>query len=630
MRIWFNNVVDTQRRVLEVQGNRVRIGRAPENDLVLHSPYIADEALVLSQTRDGWELLVLGMNGVKIGDEQLATGARRTIDKSLSLELFPYTLTVDLPHAEQVAESIELQQQDEEMSTLIARVHRELLERMDLKRGVDRNKQNDDGYLLTLERHLESIAESQLESSGRAERLQNHIAGHALRDQLLQAFSNGEEADAGDPSSVELLEKRHWSRIVTAVPERENEMETTAKYIEKLIDLDPLLTVASERMEAIGERYWKAWGQVRSKVHHDFKRYLTLRHLKKEIKDIVFGYGPLEDLLRMPSVTEIMVVDRERIYVEIGGVIKNSGRRFISDEIVESIIQRIVGKVGRRIDKSQPLVDARLRDGSRVNAVIPPLAVNGPALTIRKFPERQITISNLIALGSFSETIANFLRTLVLARRNIIVSGGTGTGKTTLLNCLSDFIPDRERIVTVEDTAELQLTKQHVVRLETKVANVEGAGEYTIRDLVRNALRMRPDRIVVGECRGAEALDMLQSMNTGHDGSLTTVHANDAHDVPMRLEVLVQMAADLPITSIHRQIGSAIDIIIQLQRMRDGRRIVSQITECVGVNAVTGKLQLRDLYLLDESQTLQPTGQLPSFVGELLQGGMLDLETFYQ
>jgi pilus assembly protein CpaF len=278
-------------------------------------------------------------------------------------------------------------------------------------------------------------------------------------------------------------------------------------------------------------------------------------------------------------------------------------------------------------------VDARLKDGSRVNAVIAPLAVSGPTLTIRKFPERKLIVDDLITKGAMSRTAAEFLRATVLGRRNILISGGTGTGKTTLLNCLSDFIPDKERIVTVEDTAELQLAKEHVVRLETKSANIEGTGEYSIRDLVKNALRMRPDRIVVGECRGPEALDMLQAMNTGHDGSLTTIHANNANDVILRLEVLVQMAADLPVESIRHQIASAVDIIVQLKRLHDGRRCVSQITEVAGINPVTGKLEMRDLFLMEEPESpsakLQPTGRLPTFIGELIASGMLDLKTFY-
>jgi Flp pilus assembly CpaF family ATPase len=328
-----------------------------------------------------------------------------------------------------------------------------------------------------------------------------------------------------------------------------------------------------------------------------------------------------------------MVVDKHHIYIERSGNLQNSGRRFISDAVIEAIIQRIVANVGRRIDRSQPLVDARLSDGSRVNAVIAPLAVSGPTLTIRKFPERKIIVDDLIAKRAMTRTVAEFLRAAVLGRRNILISGGTGTGKTTLLNCLSDFIPDKERIVTVEDTAELQLAKEHVVRLETKAANIEGAGEYTIRDLVKNALRMRPDRIVVGECRGPEALDMLQAMNTGHDGSLTTIHANNSKDVILRLEVLVQMAADLPVESIRQQIASAVDVIVQLKRMRDGRRCLSQITEVAGINPVTGQLEMRDLFLLDDAEAkdaqLQPTGRLPTFISELISTGTLNLKTFY-
>jgi len=278
------------------------------------------------------------------------------------------------------------------------------------------------------------------------------------------------------------------------------------------------------------------------------------------------------------------------------------------------------------------LVDARLSDGSRVNAIIPPLAVSGPCLTIRKFPARRLLVDDLIEKGALTRAVAGFLRAAVVSRRNILISGGTGTGKTTLLNCLSDFIPDKERVVTIEDTAELQLTKEHVVRLETRESNVEGAGAYTIRDLVKNALRMRPDRIVVGECRGPEALDMLQAMNTGHDGSMTTIHANNAEDVVLRLEVLVQMAADLPIHSIHRQIASALDLIVQLTRMRDGRRVISQVTEVVGIDGPEADVVTKDLFLLqtrDGRDELGPTGILPTFMEELIDSGLVHLESFY-
>ena len=627
MKIWYNNIIDTDRHVVEVQGDRIRIGRAPANEIVLDSPYVADEAAVLYRRNNAWELVALGMNGVTLGDRQLFSGERCDIRGSQTISLFPYSLTLDLPKAAETTREQQRQVLDDRISALIRDIHIELLRRMDLTSDSAATLASDDEYLLRLERTLDNIARTREELANSSSPLVAQIAGYGLRDRLLASVtSEPARRDHG------LFTDRHWSRLVTSVPERENEVDSTAQYIEKLILTNKDAT-AAERIDAVEHKFWPAWDSIGDRIHEGFKSYLALRHLKKELKDIVFGYGPLEDLLRLPNVSEIMVVDRHHIYIERDGNLQNSGRRFISDAVIESIIQRIVANVGRRIDRSQPLVDARLSDGSRVNAVIAPLAVSGPTLTIRKFSERKLIVDDLIAKGALTRTAAEFLRAAVLGRRNILISGGTGTGKTTLLNCLSDFIPDKERIVTVEDTAELRLAKEHVVRLETKSANVEGHGEYSIRDLVKNALRMRPDRIVVGECRGPEALDMLQAMNTGHDGSLTTIHANNSNDVILRLEVLVQMAADLPVESIRQQIASAVDVIVQLKRMRDGRRCISQITEVARINSVTGKLEMRDLFLLDDPEgvgaQLQPTGRLPTFIGELIDNGMLNLKTFY-
>ena len=621
MKIWFNNVIDTQRDVADVTGNRVRIGRNNDNDVVLDSPFIAGEAAVLYKRNGAWELVALGINGVKLGDRQLYNGDRCEIRTNQSIGLFPFTLTLDLPHQVELTQETARKELDETMSDIIGQVHLELLQRMNLTADTAGQRDNEE-YLLELERTIDTITKSRLLQKEHAA-VVTHTAGHGLRDHMLS------HAATQAPNGLQEA-GRHWSEIVTVVPEREQELDSTAQYIEGLLEISSG-TPDKQRIDAIDSGFWSSWDAVGDRMHGEFRQYLALRYLKKEIKNIVFGYGPLEDLLRLPSVSEIMVVDREHVYIERNGVLENSGKRFISDEVIETIIQRIVARVSRRIDKSQPLVDARLSDGSRVNAVISPLAVSGPTLTIRKFPYRKMLIDDLVARGALTRTVAEFLRAIVLCRRNILISGGTGTGKTTLLNCLSDFIPDQERIVTVEDTAELQLAKEHVVRMETKEANVEGTGEYTIRDLVRNSLRMRPDRIVVGECRGPEALDMLQAMNTGHDGSLTTIHANTAADVLLRLEVLVQMAADLPVSSIHQQIGSAIDVIVQLKRMRDGRRMISQISECTGVNPRIGKIELRDLYLLYDSDapSLQPTGRLPTFIGELIETGTLDLGSFY-
>ena len=342
------------------------------------------------------------------------------------------------------------------------------------------------------------------------------------------------------------------------------------------------------------------------------------RRLIREIADEVMGYGPLQRLLEDPSVTEIMVNRFDQIYIERHGHLTLTGTRFSSDEHLRTVIERIVSKVGRRIDESSPLVDARLEDGSRVNAIIPPLAVNGPSLTIRKFSHVPLTVQNLIDWGSLTPEMAELLSACVRARLNIIVSGGTGTGKTTLLNVLSSFIPPEDRIVTIEDAVELQLQQEHVVRLESRPPNIEGKGAVTIRELVRNSLRMRPDRIIVGEVRSGESLDMLQAMNTGHDGSLSTVHANSPRDAVARLETLVLMAGmDLPLRAIREQVSSAVDLIIQVTRLRDGSRRVTHVTEVQGMEGDIVTLQ--DAFLFDYSAGMDAQGR---FLGKPVATGI--------
>jgi pilus assembly protein CpaF len=352
--------------------------------------------------------------------------------------------------------------------------------------------------------------------------------------------------------------------------------------------------------------------------------------LLAETLDELVGYGPIQALLEDPTVTEVMVNGHKHIYAERKGKLERAALRFDSDAHLIRVIERIVLPLGRRIDHDHPTADARLPDGSRVNAVIPPVAIDGPTLTIRKFAKERLGIADLVEYGSITQDMADFLEACVKARLNIVISGGTGSGKTTLLNIMSSFIPESERIVTIEDAAELQLQQEHVVRLETKAADLDGRGAVDIRHLVKNSLRMRPDRIVVGEVRGGEALDMLQAMNTGHDGSLTTVHANTPRDSLSRMETLVLMAGmDLPIKVVREQIASAVDVIVQQSRLPDGSRKVTAITEVSGMEGDT--IVMTDVFKFEktgvstEGKTLgelRPTGIRPLFIERLKAAGI--------
>jgi pilus assembly protein CpaF len=390
------------------------------------------------------------------------------------------------------------------------------------------------------------------------------------------------------------------------------------------------LSMSKLQEHELQDKIKKTLAEIIEEIRARLPAGIEPKRLAKEIFDEAVGLGPLEDLLDDDTVTEVMVNGPAQVYVERAGKLQLTDCTFINENSVLAVIDRIVSPIGRRIDESQPYVDARLADGSRVNAVIHPLSLVGPCITIRKFSKDPFKVQDLINFGTLTQDIADFLRVCVLLRKNIIVSGGTGSGKTTLLNVLSSYLPNDERILTIEDAAELRLTQEHIVRLEARPANIEGRGAVTIRDLVRNALRMRPDRIVVGECRGAEALDMLQAMNTGHEGSLTTIHANTPRDTLARLETMVLMAGmDLPVRAIREQVGSAVHMICQISRFTDGTRKISKITEVSGLEG--DRITLQDIFEFAQTGMsedgrvlgeLRPTGAVPTFIEEIAIRGI--------
>jgi len=388
----------------------------------------------------------------------------------------------------------------------------------------------------------------------------------------------------------------------------------------------------AERGRVVRQSLEQALAQTRLNIPESLEAQLF-----HDIGDELLGYGPIQPLLDDPEVSEVMVNGPSKVYIERKGKLVKTNVLFDDDAHVLRIIDRIILPLGRRVDPDSPTVDARLPDGSRVNAVIPPVAIDGPSITIRKFGKEKLTVEQLIGFKSLTVQMSEFLRSCVMARLNVIVSGGTGSGKTTLLNCLSGFIPEDERIVTIEDAAELRLHQEHIVRLETKPPNVDGRGAVTTRDLVKNSLRMRPERIIVGECRGGEALDMLQAMNTGHDGSLTTLHANSPRDALSRLETMCLMSGmDLPLKVIREQVASAVDLIVQQSRLRDGSRKVVAITEVSGMEG--DKIVMTDIFKFNQTGVstdgkiigeMQPTGIRPMFSPRLEAAGFkLNAELF--
>jgi Flp pilus assembly CpaF family ATPase len=605
---------DAEEAVYDVTDTVLRIGRDPQNEILLSSPFISrlHASIVF---RDGrlW-VRSEGLNPTIVNQREIARDQLVEVEAGDAIIVHGFTLRVreaERPRDEDAGVRARF-------TALVSRLHEAVVNRLDPRVYRFDSVRTPEGRQAALQVLHEELDAARLEDDAA---VIAYAAREAVRATLLMAALG--RASEGQPSDAfgnlhafgELEQARLWvvSRVGAALA----------------LPLDG--TAGKEGIRTLRDGFDAAYRASLGHVTPELAAHLAAWYVRKEVIDLVFGLGPLTDLLHMPDITEIMVVSKDQIYIEHGGTLEETGRTFLSDRVGEQILERILGPINRRIDRSSPMVDARLPDGSRVNAVIPPLALKGPCITIRRFSRDPLTIDDLVGNGALTSQVATFLRACVKGRKNIVISGGTGSGKTTLLNALSGWIPPSERIVTIEDTAELRLQQRHVVTLEARPPNIEQQGEVTIRDLVRNALRMRPDRIVVGECRGKEALDMLQAMNTGHEGSMTTGHANSPSDMLQRLEVMVLQAADIPLSAVRRQIVSGIDLIVQQTRERDGRRRVTSVTEVVGLDPDDGSVVTEDVFAATPGAPLAFTGYLPTFGDALIAAGHLDpAEVFWE
>lgn len=566
---------------MRCEQSKCTIGRSGKNFIRLKGWRIAGSHAELSVKNDGVHLtdISAGIGTFVNGEEGVSFGPLQNSDE---INIGSYRLSIV---------------QDKVMATGV-RQSPETMERTFLPQKID-------------DTH-EQAASSQLDQIGQVPQLDRTTLGVRQRP---------DEEEIHEPSTLQhrfVWHKRIHQKLMHAMDLRRTDVES--------MNDEHLTETVKALIHGIIEE-----------IDLDLPRNVDRAKLAREVLNEAVGLGPLEDFLADDSITEIMVNHYDDIYFESRGKLYKSEVTFSSNDAVLSVIERIVSPLGRRIDESSPMVDGRLKDGSRINAIIPPLAIKGPCLTIRKFSKKNLTDRDLINHGSISPNIVEFLRTAVANRKNIIISGGTGSGKTTFLNVLSSFIPHSDRIVTVEDSAELRLDQPHVVSLEARPPNMEGKGAVVIRDLVKNCLRMRPDRIVVGECRGGEALDMLQAMNTGHDGSLTTVHANSPRDLISRLEVMVMMAGmDLPEKAILEQIASAVHVVVQQSRFSDGTRKITHVTEITGMES--GVVQMQDIFLFKQRGldgegkvvgSFKATGRVPEFYEDLKQRGLdVDLSLF--
>jgi len=622
--IWVYNQYNDQREVVKVAEENITIGRDEANSVTLRSPFVSRQHARVLWESGNYFLESLGINGTYVANKLVPYKQRSKIDYGDEIRIGEFSLYMMEPSARRISVADKTVSPRKRVLLLEQKMHAELLDRINL-RVTGQTGVADEKLLALIERHLSEIIDRDFEQVD--ESMANYL--------LHEFFWRGVVTEVARRATGKLMYSYGFEDSEALDSKHE---ETIARLIGDILSFFPLRLrphTLKDDVNLVEEGWSGQMERIAGRISPELRDYICRRMLSKEIEDVVVGYGPLQDLLEMPNINEIMVVGKDLIYIEKEGAIQNTGRSFFSDEIVNSIIERIITPIGRRIDRSTPLVDARLPDGSRVNAIINPLSLSGPTLTIRKFAQIPFTIDDLIERGTITEAVAGFLRACVLGRKNLIISGGTGSGKTTTLNVLSSFIPEGERIVTIEDSAELQLAQEHLCRLETRPPNIEGKGAYTIRDLVKNALRMRPDRLIVGECRGPEALDMLQAMNTGHDGSLTTIHANNPADTLMRLETMVLMAVEMPVRAIREQMVAALDIIVQIARLPDGRRRVTHVSEIVGIDPDTERIITEDIFHLPmvrghggDNVHLRHTGYIPVFAEELIENDFLDVKVF--
>ncbi len=627
------NTLTGEKKVHPILSKEIRIGRNPAllddashdealngiQQIALASKIVSKHHLTLHHANESWLLKHLGTNDTFINEEEVSKGQLVTITNDDEVKFGEFLLNLSLPKVSQEFESPE---EEEKLLELEKSIHEQLLSALDLRKGGVSINLEDEATKSNIIKYLDEIV------SNRTEELEDSDIKCFARTAILRKLTHEVTAVGGRTS------KSSWDYAIAFDSSSLNrQLHELLRSIGKKLGLQLNKKSLEDDCNIIDTKFDDVYKNFELEFSQGVYRDIAESFIKKNILDLIFGLGPLQDLMEMDSVSEIMVVSRDKIFIEKFGIVEDSRRKFISDSLLLATIERIVSPIGRRIDKSSPMVDAHLPDGSRVNAIIPPLALKGPCVTIRKFSQVPLTINDLIGFGALTEQVSKFLHASVAGEKNIVISGGTGSGKTTLLNCVSAFIPKKDRIVTIEDTAELQLKQDHVVSLESRPANMEGKGEITIRDLVKNALRMRPDRIVVGECRGAEALDMLQAMNTGHDGSMTTGHANSPMDMMRRLEVMVLTGTDMPISAIREQIISAVDLVVQLNRLSDGSRKITQISEITGIDENTGEIITEDVFKLrqiagGESQ-IYHTGYIPTFVQELLDKEIMTLDTFF-